>query len=243
MSGNTVPLSLFPKECGVDFAIHDTDSGNPHCHIMLTMRPLNERGAWAAKSKKEYDLDENGERIRLPSGRYKTHKVDLTGWNDKGNALLWRKAWADISNSYLERAGSTERIDHRSNAERGIDEIPTVQMGVAACQMEKKGIATEKGELNRAIRKSNRLIKEIRAQIGNLKEWIAGLLAAWETTPRKPQPPKSPNLANLLMKYLSVQRGKEPEVFAELAAPTRSRRTENHITGSEFLCGAWYFHP
>ena len=192
----------------VDFAIHDTDSGNPHCHIMLTMRPLNERGAWAAKSKKEYDLDENGERIRLPSGRYKTHKVDLTGWNDKGNALLWRKAWADISNSYLERAGSTERIDHRSNAERGIDEIPTVHMGVAACQMEKKGIATEKGELNRAIRKSNRLIKEIRAQIGNLKEWIAGLLAAWETTPRKPQPPKSPNLANLLMKYLSVQREK-----------------------------------
>ena len=192
----------------VDFAIHDTDSGNPHCHIMLTMRPLDERGAWAAKSKKEYDLDENGERIRLPSGRYKTHKVDLTGWNDKDNALLWRKAWADISNSYLERAGSTERIDHRSNAERGIDEIPTVHMGVAACQMEKKGIATEKGELNRAICKSNKLIKEIRAQIGNLKEWIAGLLAAWETAPRKPQPPKSPNLANLLMKYLSVQREK-----------------------------------
>ena len=54
----------------VDFAIHDTDSGNPHCHIMLTMRPLDERGAWAAKSKKEYDLDENGERIRLPSGRF-----------------------------------------------------------------------------------------------------------------------------------------------------------------------------
>ena len=192
----------------VDFAIHDTDSGNPHCHIMLTMRPLDERGAWAAKSKKEYDLDENGERIRLPSGRYKTHKLDLTGWNDKGNALLWRKAWADISNSYLEHAGSTERIDHRSNAERGIDEIPTVHMGVVACQMEKKGIATEKGELNRAIRKSNRLIKEIRAQIGNLKEWIAGLLAAWETAPRKPQPPKSPNLANLLMRYLSVQREK-----------------------------------
>lgn len=144
----------------------------------------------------------------MPNGRYKTHKVDLTGWNDKGNALLWRKAWADISNSYLERAGSTERIDHRSNAERGIDEIPTVHMGVAACQMEKKGIATEKGELNRAIRKSNRLIKEIRAQIGNLKEWIAGLLAAWETSPRKQQPPKSPNLANLLMKYLGVQREK-----------------------------------
>ena len=190
----------------VDYAIHDTGKGNPHCHIMLTMRPLDERGAWAAKSKKEYDLDENGERIRLPSGRYKTHKVDLTGWNDKGNALLWRKAWADISNAYLERAGSPERIDHRSNAERGIDELPTVHMGVAACQMEKKGIATEKGELNRNIQKANRLIREIRAQIGKLKEWIGELFKARETAPE--QPPQSPGLANLLMKYLSVQREK-----------------------------------
>ena len=190
----------------VDYAIHDTGKGNPHCHIMLTMRPLDERGAWAAKSKKEYDLDENGERIRLPSGRYKTHKVDLTGWNDKGNALLWRKAWAGLTNDFLERNGSPQRIDHRSNAERGIDEIPTVHMGVAACQMEKKGIATEKGELNRNIQKANRLIREIRAQIGKLKEWIADLFKARETAPE--QPPQSPGLANLLMKYLSVQREK-----------------------------------
>ena len=73
---------------------------------------------------------------------------------------LWRKAWADYTNDFLERNGSPERIDHRSNAERGIDEIPTVHMGVAACQMEKKGIATEKGELNRNIQKANRLIRE-----------------------------------------------------------------------------------
>ena len=190
----------------VDFAIHDTDSGNPHCHIMLTMRPLDGSGAWAEKSKKEYDLDKNGERIRLPSGRYKTHKVDLTDWNDKGNALLWRKAWADISNSFLERNGSPQRIDHRSNAERGIDEIPTVHMGVAACQMEKKGIATEKGELNRNIQKANRLIREIRAQVGKLKEWLSELFKAREAAPE--QPPKSPDLASLLMKYLSVQREK-----------------------------------
>ena len=190
----------------VDYAIHDTDKGNPHCHIMLTMRPLDERGTWTAKSKKEYDLDENGERIRLPSGRYKTHKIDLIGWNDKDNTLLWRKAWADYTNDFLERNGSPERIDHRSNAERGIDEIPTVHMGVAACQMEKKGIATEKGALNRSIQKTNRLIREIRAQIGKLKEWIADLFKVWETAPK--QPPQSPNLANLLMKYLSVQREK-----------------------------------
>ncbi|MGI6498995.1 MAG: MobQ family relaxase [Oscillospiraceae bacterium] len=189
----------------VDFAIHDTGKGNPHCHIMLTMRPLDERGEWAAKSKKEYDLDENGERIRLPSGRYKTHKVDLVDWNDKGNALIWREAWANISNAYLERANRPERIDHRSNAERGIDELPTVHMGVAACQMEKKGIATEKGELNRNIQKANRLIREIRAQIGKLKDWIAELFKAREAAPEQPT---SPPIANLLMQFLSVQREK-----------------------------------
>ncbi len=112
----------------------------------------------------------------------------------------------DYTNDFLERNGSPERIDHRSNAERGIDEIPTVHMGVAACQMEKKGIATEKGELNRSIQKTNRLIREIRAQIGKLKEWIADLFKARETATE--QPPQSPNLANLLMKYLSVQREK-----------------------------------
>ena len=182
-----------------DFNIHDTGSGNPHAHILLTMRPLDEKGAWAAKSKKEYVLDESGEKILLPSGRYKTRKIDLMDWNRQENADLWRKAWADMANDFLEQNGSAERIDHRSNAERGIDEIPTVHMGVAACQMEKKGIATEKGELNRNIQKANRLIREIRAQIGKLKEWLAGLLAERETAPE--QPPKSSDLTSLLMKY------------------------------------------
>ena len=172
------------------------------------------RGQHLTNIRHYIDDDESGRffdrsaysRIRLPSGRYKTRKIDLAGWNDKDNTFLWRRAWADYTNDFLERNGSPERIDHRSNAERGIDEIPTVHMGVAACQMEKKGIATEKGELNRSIQKTNRLIREIRAQISKLKEWIADLFKARETAPK--QPPQSPNLANLLMKYLSIQREK-----------------------------------
>jgi ATP-dependent exoDNAse (exonuclease V) alpha subunit len=55
----------------VDFAIHDPKppGHNPHCHVMLTMRALDEQGRWLPKARKVYDLDENGERIRLPSGR------------------------------------------------------------------------------------------------------------------------------------------------------------------------------
>ena len=155
-----------------DFNIHDTGSGNPHAHILLTMRPIDEKGAWLPKSKKEYVLDENGEKIRLPSGRYKTRKVDLVDWNNRENAEVWRRAWADLANEYLEKNNRPERIDHRSYERQGIDQIPTVHIGVAASQMEKKGIATERGELNRSIKAANRLLRDIKAQIGKLKELV-----------------------------------------------------------------------
>ena len=40
-----------------DVCLHDTGGGNPHAHIMLTMRPFDECGEWGAKQKKEYILD------------------------------------------------------------------------------------------------------------------------------------------------------------------------------------------
>lgn len=152
-----LPIELSRGMCA-DFNIHDTGSGNPHAHILLTMRPMDERGKWLPKSKKEYVLDENGERIRLSSGRYKTRKVDLVDWNSQENAEVWRKVWADLANEFLERNNRPERIDHRSYERQGIDQIPTVHIGVAASQMEKKGIATERGELNRSIKAANRLL-------------------------------------------------------------------------------------
>lgn len=53
-----------------DFAIHDPapPGHNVHCHVMLTLRAMDETGKWLPKSRKVYDLNENGERIRLPSG-------------------------------------------------------------------------------------------------------------------------------------------------------------------------------
>ena len=145
-----------------DFNLHDTGGGNPHAHILLTMRPLDEKGAWLPKSKKEYVLDENGERIRLPSGRYKTRKVDLVDWNNRENAEVWRRTWADLTNEFLAQNNCPERIDHRSYERQGIDQIPTVHVGVSATQMEKKGIVTERGELNRNINAANRILREIR---------------------------------------------------------------------------------
>lgn len=188
----------------VDFALHDTGEGNPHAHVLLTMRPLDEQGQWAAKSKKEYVLDENGEKIMLPSGRYKTRKIDLMGWNNQENAETWRAAWAEYANRYLEQNSRPERIDHRSYERQGIDQIPTIHVGVSATQMEKKGIATERGELNRSIKAANRLFRELKAQIGRLKEWLVELFKVHETL--KAEPPKLPDLATLLFKYMDVQR-------------------------------------
>ena len=170
-----------------DFNIHDTGSGNPHAHILLTMRPMDEQGKWLPKSKKEYVLDENGERIRLASGRYKTRKVDLVDWNSHDNAEVWRKAWADLANSFLEQSNHPERIDHRSYERQGIEQIPTVHIGVAASQMEKKGIVTERGELNRSIKAANRMLREIQAQIGKLKEWLSEFFKAKEALRAEPQ--------------------------------------------------------
>ena len=191
-----------------DFNIHDTGSGNPHAHILLTMRPMDERGKWLPKSKKEYVLDENGERIRLSSGRYKTRKVDLVDWNSQENAEVWHKVWADLANEFLERNNRSERIDHRSYERQGIDQIPTVHIGVAASQMEKKGIATERGELNRSIKAANRLLRDIKAQIGKLKEWLLDVFKAKESLRAEPPQPKSPDLSTLLFRYLDIQKAK-----------------------------------
>ena len=75
-----------------DFAIHDKGTGNPHVHIMLTLRPLKENGQWGAKCRKAYDLDENGQRIPDGKGGWKNHREDTTDWNDKGNVEIWRMA-------------------------------------------------------------------------------------------------------------------------------------------------------
>ena len=154
-----------------DFAIHDKGTGNPHVHIMLTLRPLKENGQWGAKCRKAYDLDENGQRIPDGKGGWKNHREDTTDWNDKGNVEIWRAAWAAYTNRALESAGRPERIDHRSYKRQGIDKIPSVHLGPAARQMEKRGIRTDKGEVNRQIAADNKLLKEIKARITRLYRW------------------------------------------------------------------------
>ena len=85
-----------------DICIHDKQDGNPHAHIMLTMRPIEPTGEWGAKSKKEYLLDEKGERIKLKNGNFKTTKINLVDWNEQTKAEEWRSGWTDIVNIFLD---------------------------------------------------------------------------------------------------------------------------------------------
>ena len=161
-----------------DFAIHDKDDGNPHAHIMLTLRPFEQDGTWGAKCRKEYELDDHGQRIRLPSGEYKSLRVNTTDWNDKEKAERWRSAWAEYANRALEQKSLPERIDHRSYIRQGVEQIPTFHMGVAATQMERRGLITEKGNVNREIAAQNKLLKEIKACITRLYNWSKEQAAA-----------------------------------------------------------------
>ena len=190
-----------------DYAIHDPHppGHNPHAHVLLTMRAMDEHGKWLPKSRKVYDLDENGERIRLASGRWKSHKEDTVDWNDQKYAEIWRQGWADTANRYLEAIGSPERLDLRSYARQGIDKIPTVHMGPAVSQLEKKGIQTNIGNLNRDIKAANSLMQSIRQMVRSLKGWLSGLKEKKAALLEALEQAKEPTIPELLSRYLDMR--------------------------------------
>ena len=206
-----------------DAAIHDTDGHNPHAHILLTVRPLDEQGRWQYKTEKEYLCVRNGEERGFTAAESKLaqnegwekqypykvgkKKVYMTPsiaeaqglvradkhpkstrygrqnpiserWNSEEQFVEWRKAWADVSNRYLERYGHDERIDHRSNAARGLDEIPTIHEGVTARALERKGVIADRCEINRQIKADNALLRELKAEIKKLATLVARTVPA-----------------------------------------------------------------
>ncbi len=193
----------------VDFAIHDPKppGHNPHCHVMLTMRAMDEHGKWLPKARKVYDLDENGERIRLPSGNWKSHKEDTVDWNEQYHGQEWRTGWETVQNRYLEMVNSPVRVDLRSYEKQGLDIIPTVHMGAAVTQMERRGIQTNIGNLNRDIKAANRMMSVIRSTIQNLRDWISDILEARKELLAENKPETaSPDLINLLRDYLNLRK-------------------------------------
>ena len=99
-------------------------------------------------------------------------------WNREEQLLLWREAWADAVNESLQHAGIDECIDHRSHAERDLDEQPTIHEGVTARQMERQGFIMERCEINRQIREDNALLHELKKQVEKLTKTIKHAIPA-----------------------------------------------------------------
>ena len=208
-----------------DVAIHDPypPGHNPHAHILLTVRPLDEKGKWQYKTEKEYLCVKDGEERRFTAaefkqaqangwekqyqykvGKKKVYMVPSAAqaqgyervskypkstkygrqnpiserWNSEEQLVLWRIAWADVTNLRLERAGQEERIDYRSHAERGLEEQPTIHEGVIARALEKKGIVSDRCELNRQIKADNALLRELKAQMKKMAQAVKNSLPA-----------------------------------------------------------------
>ena len=160
-----------------DLAVHQPDReeggiSNPHFYVLVPIRPLNDDGTWGTKQHRVYKLDGDGKRIKKENGQWEFDAVPTTNWSRPETLDLWREAWADMVNARFEEKGLGCHIDHCSYVNQGLDLIPTVHEGSNVRKMEKKGIRTEKGELNRWIKATNRMIRSMRATIAALKEWI-----------------------------------------------------------------------
>jgi ATP-dependent exoDNAse (exonuclease V) alpha subunit len=116
-----------------DVAIH-RNPGNPHAHIMLTMREMGPDGLAAKKNR---------------------------DWNKPELLEKWREQWAVAANHALERAGREARIDHRSLAEQGLERMPQVHLGPHSAALERRGIQTEKGDHNRVVAEHNAVVIEL----------------------------------------------------------------------------------
>jgi Ti-type conjugative transfer relaxase TraA len=109
-----------------DWSIH-WDKGNPHVHVMLTMRELTESG----------------------------FGLKVTAWNSKALLYEWREKWAEYANFHLKLHNHDVRIDHRSYKDQGIDLVPGIHHGSAVSRMHKKGIETAIMDESNNIRREN----------------------------------------------------------------------------------------
>lgn len=140
-------------QIAVDVAVHAPDKAgdnrNYHAHLLLTTRQIEQH---------EHGVFELGDKSQLELSNSQLAKLNLPKAQDELVEL--RRAWAELANTYLAEHGLNERIDHRSHADRGLLTLPTVKMGWQATELERKGIRTDVGDQNRAIRAYNAQIEQ-----------------------------------------------------------------------------------
>ena len=218
-----------------DLCFHDSGDGNPHVHLMLTMRAMDENGKWLPKTRTEYVLDENGNRIKDRRGRWKRERIDTVDWNEQKYCEIWRHEWELAQNAALEKVGCPERIDMRSFERQGITaQAPQVHLGPSAAALERKGVHTYLGDQNREIGRVNSLITTLQKTVKALSEWIDSLKTALSQQEVIENPGDHP-LSEVLMTYLDVRK-QERESWAHRAQTKASiRDLEGILNAVSFL--------
>ena len=215
-----------------DIAIHDKGDGNPHAHILLTMRAMDKDGKFLPKSRMVYDLDANGQKQKTARGNYKCHKENTTDWDNRNNVRVWRAAWEEFVNRAYEENNRPERVSLSSYEKSGSPKIPTVHMGPAVTQMEKRGIRTNIGNLNRDIFSHNREIANIRRDIRAISARLEKLLPERDETALALFPQDKPRtLVNLLFRYYDIRKdGRESwSRYAQKEADITDLRQLAHV--------------
>lgn len=166
-----------------DVSIHRDVKNNPHAHIMLTLRPFNKDGSWGNKKKKEYILDENGNKILDKNGKPKYKTISLTDWNEKETLLEWRKNLAEKINEYYKLHDIPERVSHESYEAQGLEKLPKYRLKRTEYEIEKRAKEqaikdgkeytpiTTFGQLNFEIEKANRELENLNKKIISLEEY------------------------------------------------------------------------
>ena len=196
-------------DCNIHNPLASDNEEQPHVHILLTLGEIDSEGKWKPKCRKEYILDENGEKIKLKSGNYKSRKVNLNDWNEPDKAKEWREDFSKKANEYLEKNGINKRIDPRTFEEQGREELPQIHLGTASYQMEKKGIATERGNHNRKIIAFNLEFKKLKEELSKLTSWIGSLVGKLQSKYDEYKQEKKEELENKaelfnLYEYISI---------------------------------------
>ena len=212
----------------VDFAVHSPDKkdggiSNPHFHVMCPIRPLDEHGRWGNKQRREYLLDEHGNRIRDEAGNYVFNAVPTTDWGSPDTLEHWRQAWAELCNQKFEEKKLDCRIDHRSYERQGIDQVPTVHEGVTVRAMEAKGIRTDKGDMNRWVRRINNMRKNIAAMLSELFAAIREINRELKTT-------KEPTLVEIITDYYSKRNAGAWSVYGKVGNLKSMSQLVNYIS-------------
>ena len=189
-----------------NFFYHDKGDGNPHVHIMLTLRAMDENGKWLPKSKNVYALDENGNRIRTPNGSWKRVKVNTVDWNERKYGEIWRQDWATAQNTALEAAGRAERVDMRSLERQGVeDRLPQKHLGPTASALERKGVSSERGDENRKIISVNKMLASLQKTVREIGAWLDELRKAVSRQQIIESPDDYP-LSDVITAYLDMRK-------------------------------------